>query len=439
MTTSDSRGELVAKRHHYSVETIQKSVQQVIDCGSSYRGVEKTFELYKEIWSQDIPSFSSVRKWLGRIGLYELTRKKETRDDWIFIVDLTVELGTEKGLVVLGVTQQLLEQEVLPSKRGLMHQDLQVLALEIMHSTKGELIEQKLTEITQKFGRPKQIIADRGSDIQRGIKLYKLQFPEVIYTYDVTHAMALVLKHELRNCEKYQSFLIQCSQCRLQLQQTELSFLSPPSQRSQCRYFNVEKLLDWAFNILNSPLDILADLVPNISPDILQSKLKEKFAWLASYQYSLRHWNQMVQITRRVETLIKLDGLNQDTFSMIQQHLTMELSYLEGFAQKILSYLTQEFSFIQPGQTLLATSDVLESLFGKYKHFSSRSPQKQIGQIFLSICLSTMKLTTTVVKEALETIRFLDVEHWSAQAFGKSMLSKRRILFSASNQDTETA
>ena len=96
-----------------------------------------------------------------------------------------------------------------------------------------------MTEITQKFGRPKQIIADRGSDIQRGIKLYKQNY----------HAMALFLKHELRNCEKYQSFIKQCNQCRQQLQQTELSFLAPPSQRSQCRYFNVEKLLGWAENL----------------------------------------------------------------------------------------------------------------------------------------------------------------------------------------------
>lgn len=115
------------------------------------------------------------------------------------------------------------------------------------------------------------------------------------------------------------------------------------------------------------------------------------------------------------------------------------MNYPEEFAQKILGYLTIELSFIQPGQTLLATTDVLESLFGKYKQFSSRSPFKQIGQMFLSICLSTMNLTTALVKEALETIRFLDVEDWAAQVFGQSMLSKRRILFSVSTSDTETA
>lgn len=262
METSGQALAQIAKGHHYSVETIQISLQQVINCGNSLRGVEKTFELYVNFSEHGTPSFSSIRKWLGRIGLYELNREKEYRSDWIFIVDLTVELGTEKALVVLGVSQQLLEEEVFPLKRGLGHQDVELLALEIMYSTKGEYIEQKLSELTKKVGRPIQIIADHGSDIQRGIKLYQQQYPEVIYTYDVTHAMALLLKHELVADEKYQSFIQQCTQCRQQLQQTELSFLSPPSQRSQCRYFNIERLINWAIKLLDSPIDIIVELVP---------------------------------------------------------------------------------------------------------------------------------------------------------------------------------
>lgn len=170
------------------------------------------------------PSFSSVRNWLGRIGLYELQREKESRTDWIFIVDLTVALGTEKALVVLGVTLEHLQQQVFPVPRGLEHQDVELLALEIMRSTKGELVAEKLTELTKKVGRPVQIIADHGSDLEKGIQLYKQNYPEVIYTYDVTHAMALLLQHQLAASSRSQSFIQQCHRCRQQLQQTELFF-----------------------------------------------------------------------------------------------------------------------------------------------------------------------------------------------------------------------
>ena len=133
----------------------------------------------------------------------------------------------------------------------------------------------------------------------------------------------------------------------------------------------------------------------------------------------------MVQVTRTVETHLKTCGLNQKLSSVLKsQQLTMGANSLVNFQLKIIDYLTIESSKIQSEQTILATSDVIESLFGKYKQFSSRCPFKQIGQMILSLSLSTMKLTGSVVKLALETVRYLDLEAWSDQVFGQSMLSK---------------
>jgi hypothetical protein len=87
----------------------------------------------------------------------------------------------------------------------------------------------------------------------------------------------------------------------------------------------------------------------------------------------------------------------------------------------------------------LATSDVIESIFGKYKHFSSRCPLKQIGQMVLNISLCTMNLAASVVKEALENVRYLDLQSWSSQVFGQSMISKRKTVFSTFNEGTDTA
>ena len=147
----------------------------------------------------------------------------------------------------------------------------------------------------------------------------------------------------------------------------------------------------------------------------------------------------MVKMTRTVETQLKICGLNEQSSRFLNlQQLSMGTNSLVNFQLKITEYLRIESSQIQSGQTILATSDVIESLFGKYKHFSVQCPLKQIGQMILSISLSTMKLTGSVVKLALETVRYL-VEAWSLEVFGRSMLSKRRTVFFASNDDTETA
>lgn len=437
---SEPIGTLTAAGHHYNVEIIQKAVKQTIDSGNSLRGVEKNLKLDVSDEEISTPSFSSVRNWLGRIGLYELQITKEYRTDWVFIIDLTVELGKQKCLVVLGVSQQYLESTILPLSRGLKHHDVQLLALEIMDSTRGELIDQKLCELADMLGYPVQIISDHGSDLEKGIKLFTTRYPSIIYTYDVTHAMALLLKHELATSEKYQSFIQKCSQCRHQLQQTELSFISPPSQRSQCRYFNVEKLIDWAQKLLNCPIETLFKLAPTSDPEILNQKLIMKFGWLKDYQEEISIWGQMVMMTRTLETQLKQNGINQQSMAKFELEKFFNLSNKTlVFRQNIIEYITIETNKIPEGRTIIATSDIIESIFGKYKHFSSRCPLKQIGQMILSISLCTMNLATSVVKQALENVRYIDLKDWASQVFGQSMLSKRKIVFSISDNDTEFA
>ncbi len=264
LEAKNSGEELTIKGHYYDARTIQLALELLIECGISFRGIEKVFELFKNSSSQTTPSFTCIRKWLGRIGIYELKREKEYRNDWIFIVDFTLELGKQKALVVLGVSQQHLVENVIEKTRGLSHEDVELLGLEIMDSTKGEMIQYQLDKIAKRVGVPIQIVADHSSDLARGIKLYQQNYPDLIYTHDVTHAMALLLKYQLDSDDRYQSFIQKCSICRQRLQQTELSFLSPPAQRSQCRYFNVERLTNWAIKLLNSPAETLMELVPNL-------------------------------------------------------------------------------------------------------------------------------------------------------------------------------
>ncbi len=175
-----------AKGHHYSVEVIKLSIEKIMVCGNSLRGVEKNWELEPNNQEKSYPSYSIIREWLIRVGLYELSREKEKREDWLLIIDLSIELGKEKCLVILGVSQEYYIQEVVANQRALNHQDVEVLEIEIMTSTKGELINEAIEKTIKKVGKPLQIVSDHGSDLLAGIKLYLEKNPEVIHTYDIT-------------------------------------------------------------------------------------------------------------------------------------------------------------------------------------------------------------------------------------------------------------
>ncbi len=98
----------------------------------------------------------------------------------------------------------------------------------------GEFIQEKLELLSNQVGIPEQILGghrrcafgEHGSNLKKGIELYQKNHPEVIYTYDVTHAMSNLLKQYLSKDETYRDFIESCHKCRLKLQQTPISFFS---------------------------------------------------------------------------------------------------------------------------------------------------------------------------------------------------------------------
>lgn len=490
---------LTAKGHYYPVYVIQLAIQLIIQSLTSLRGVEKTLELLSNWWQVPTPDFSSIRQWGLRLGLYELTREKDYRSDWIFILDMTLELGQTKCLVILGITQERFTQITQQEQRGLQHQDVEVLALEILEQSPGKIIEEKLKNLASRVGTPLQILSDRGSDLKKGIDLYLEGKPQVIFTYDVTHKMASLLKKELSVDERYQNFLHQCSLTRHRLQQTELYFLVPPKQRSKARYHNVDILVDWAQKVLKyqesgdfsqisttysldwETLFLLRDTLPRdaaaqlmkLIPKVYENqaaftqalsahfgeevwqlqgelicqaaavgrrKFQSKLGWLSTYQQEIDTYAELMNLVKTVEKQVKVKGLHRHSHLKWSEAIAALSLSVRGqkLKQQISDYLAAEGSQIPEGRTLLGTSDVVESLFGKYKNFSAARPLKEIGTVILTIPLCTVKITSDFVKIALETIRSLDVQAWSQSVLGQSMLSKRRTLQIAAT-DTKVA
>lgn len=244
--------------------------------------------------------------------------------------------------------------------------------------------------------------------------------------------MANLLKKELFDSPTFSKFLADCHQCKLELQQTELTFAAPPSQKSQCRYFNLERLINWATRILGSNVSSFSQILPHLPPERLLQRLQTKFGWLSPYGFSLWVWRYLLLMTRTLEKQVKINGLNSQSISLYNKSLThlKVPDFFTFFQEKILAYLQQQIS-LAADHTLLATSDLVESLFGRYKYFSQRCPLFELRSLLLTIPLSTIDFNSQFVNDALTTVHCSDLSPWVNDTFGQSMLSKRKILFSS--------
>jgi len=72
-------------------------------CGAtSVRGASRVMAISLALFQLPYatPSWFTGRLWLLRLGYYKLTRPKEQSQDWVWIVDHTVQLGQEQCLVI---------------------------------------------------------------------------------------------------------------------------------------------------------------------------------------------------------------------------------------------------------------------------------------------------------------------------------------------------
>ena len=87
----------VVPHHTYSVGHMWWFVSLVLSSATSLHGAGVAMAVSLSVLQLPYatPSWYSGRLWLLRLGYYKLSRPKEQADDWVWIVDHTVQIGQE--------------------------------------------------------------------------------------------------------------------------------------------------------------------------------------------------------------------------------------------------------------------------------------------------------------------------------------------------------
>ncbi len=445
----------------------------------------------------DSPAMTTIRLWVLRLGLFLLRQPIPEADDWIFLIDHTCELGPGKVLVILGVRQSQLQ----PGAYNLAHQDVELLHLEPMDTSTGDLMYGILTDLSDRVGVPRQIISDHGSDLVKAERLFVADHPGVRVTWDITHCMARFLLAEIATDEHWQRFRQACSETRNAVQQTPLRFLAPPSQKGASRCEHFDRLVLWGDDLLRfaeradfhqisirhqcdseardqlkdqldgtvlkllEPLQervfterqgleqtlretLDADTFRTWSDKIIEASdcgrrmFMERYGWVCEYQDDLRLcYCPIVRMVYAAEKLVKREGLHEETATRFREHLDQAAEIIDArpvaaepsthtdrvakLQARIVGYMNEQSCGCPIDESLLGTSDVLESLFGKYKTYSSRSSFKELGASLLLLPVLTARLTSDMIRNALEAVSVVALKQWVESNIGITALAQR--------------
>lgn len=83
------------------------------------------------------------------------------------------------------------------------------------------------------------------------------------------------------------------------------------------------------------------------------------------------------------------------------------------------------------GERVIGSTEVLESIIGKYKRLQSSHSKGGMTAMLLSIGAMLGKQTASHIKQALETVRTAEVATWCRDHLGLTIQTQRRLTLGA--------
>ncbi len=322
-----------------------------------------------------------------------------------------------------------------------------VLMTRIVERSNGPLVLSQLQEVQAQIGRIAQVLADQGSDIASGARLFcelvsegttiyaedaaLAKTPELLISNDYSHASSHILKENLEADPKWQEFLGHCGKTQPKVKQTALGALAPPTQKVKGRYMNIGELIVWAIKMIALLNGTSGKLTSNCDP----TRVQLKYGWLKDFEASLQVWGEFDRLREQSLDAIRHLGYCHQAVDEIVRRQSPYRSDLRSqeMGDQLIEFARSQCHESEGNQSYPGTSEVIESLFSKFKQTQGQHSRNGFTKMALSIGCHLGELTTHTVKAAIETFREIDVRQWASHAIGDVLGRTRRQALPGTN------
>lgn len=353
-----------------------------------------------------IPTRDAVRNWNCRNGV-AILQEAQKADDWIWMIDHSVQLGKMCVLAVLGV-----RRTELPQDRPLKRDDMTPLAVMPSDSRNKQEVTRQLLEVVARCGVPLAVLCDGACELHEAVEALKTEGFQGVCIGDIKHKVANLLKKTLGRDERFAAFEAKLGRTTAAIQQTELEHLLPPRKKQKCRFMNFDRLIDWA-TMVEKQLQ-----APTVS-----KRLTEKLGWLAEFREDLNGWRECRRLIGCALSFANAKGLWRGATDLLSrqlaelpancrlaEHLREQITTFYRMNEKKLHFLRDETL------CLPCSTEVLESAFGSFKavqHHHNRGTFTTLLAVFPTLFDTC---TAEKIRERFGSTSNRDVKTWLTEA-----------------------
>ena len=325
------------------------------------------------------------------------------------IVDESMMIGSEKLLLTLGVPAE-------HKGRPLNCNDVNILDIAVADSWNGEAVGTQLKTASEKVGHnPLYVISDNASIMKKGIRCAGLS-----HQSDISHSLGMFLERMYKNAPDFKDYIKLMAVPKFKYNMKKIAYLLPPNQRTIARFLNLSQWVKWSSKML----DVY---------HTLQAEEQAVFAFVPANASLIDELSEVTKCISNIEYLCKNKGISKETVNKSQQeikkHLLIGNTRMIQLGQTIIDFLTNEITVIEDHTAYNNSSDIIESLFGKYK--ARKSPNKLCGVtsfiLFMPIYtkLSKGNQKKFDFKAALEEKRIRQIKVWEKESLTQNLMQLR--------------
>lgn len=364
------------------------------------------------------PCATTVRAWVLRRGYAHLTRPLSHDHRWAWLIDHTLQIGSTKLLVIVGVPLDGVPFGVRPLQLA----DLHLVAMVPMEDSNRERVDQELEKAVGRTGVPRQIVADGAADVQKGIEQFRERHPQTASVPDAAHHAANLLKRYWENDPRWQAFTRRMNETAAAIRQTSSAYLLAPKLRNKARYMSVGAFVRFGRILLRK----LAEREPN-------AEVIRHYGWVLEYAEALSAWSQQHELVRVMLRHVRVEGL----FTRGEAVLGEEWERLNvsdnavtvALRNRLRAYVSRYGRGLPVGERLIGSTEILESAFGVQKRLSR--DQAESGLTVLSVGLGAMlgEATPEQMRSDVDRVPEKAVDNWAKRTFGNTVQWLHRQFF----------
>ena len=419
------------KLRHHSYGSKMVSMCCNLAKAIGFRPAENALKIFWEYLGLEtnVPVYETIRTWLQRVGVARLQLKDLQKKDGqlIWFVDHSCKVGTEKVLAILGIAQK----DLPPPGTPLRHEDMIPLLAVPGESWKREDVAKQYDALIQRIGAPLAINSDAAVELQEPALALKNGKKPVLVQNDPKHKLANIIKSVIGNNSRFVEFSNELGKTRAAIQQTELSHFKPPKQKKKARFMNLQSTIHWA----SMALWHLSNPNSLAQADIEPKRMQEKLGWLQDYKEDIQEWSRCLGVVATTLKFINEHGL----YVGASGRLKAKLAKLK-LCKTSRVVVTRTLDFIQQSQKNLKSlqikglrvpmsTEVLESLFGRYKQLERQHSQSGFTSLLASFAALLKPTTSDEIERAFTDVSTKKMRDWVKDNLGSTLQSKKNLAY----------